>query len=132
MFQAIIGVDETSVETAIKQVFMKNADGRVVQRGEMVEVLTHTHLESLASCAGETLMERGRVTFRDLASTFKLPVDVSARAIVSRIISVGSSEVVWHLGSLSVLSPISISLVTSDGATVIFLHPNRRMQRFQW
>lgn len=77
MLQADAGVDEATIDTAMRQLCNENSAIHRIEFGGVKELLTEAYLDSLALEAGEVATRRGRVTLSELSSTFKLPIDVS-------------------------------------------------------
>lgn len=86
--KAVTGVGEVTIREALGSFWTRGLHGRCVERGETLEVLTNAHLASLACEADATAARLGRVTLKELASTFELPV-----------------EVTWRIGFFSICSP---------------------------
>lgn len=77
--QAAIGVDEAAVKTALRHVCAQDKDVRCVECLDSCEILTGAYISTLAHEAENTARERGRITFAELSSNFRLPIHVSMR-----------------------------------------------------
>lgn len=77
--QAAIGVDESVVKSALRQVYTQDSGARCVERGESYDFFTGAYLNALGHEAEETARKRGRITLKDLSSMFELPIHVSLR-----------------------------------------------------
>eukprot|EP00752_Nemacystus_decipiens_P004452 g4065.t1 len=71
----VIGLDDAKIGEIVRS-FWTEDRGRFVEHDGSFEVLTNAYLASLASEADETAAKLGRVTAKDLAPTFKLPIEV--------------------------------------------------------
>ena len=58
--------------------------GRCIERDGSLEVLTNAHLASLACEADESAAKLGRVTLKDMASAFNLPIEVTWLVVTVR------------------------------------------------
>jgi len=77
--KAVVGVGETTIREALRSFWTNGLYGRCVERGETLEVLTNAYLASLACEANASAARLGRVTLKELASAFELPVEVTSR-----------------------------------------------------
>lgn len=91
--KVVTGVGEVTIREALGSFWTKDMHGRCVERGETLEVMTNAHLASLACEADATAARLGRVTLKELASAFELPVEVTSR-----------------VGLVSMFSPLRIGL----------------------
>lgn len=83
--QADAGVDEATIDTAMRQLCNENSAIHRIEFGGVKELLTEAYLDSLALEAGEVATRRGRVTLSELSSTFKLPIDFMKVVIQTRM-----------------------------------------------
>lgn len=74
--QVATGVCQTTIRAAVRDFWTEQLHGRWFQCEEVLQVFTSACLASLALEAGAAAAERGRVTPKELASIFKLPVEV--------------------------------------------------------
>lgn len=89
--KAVIGLDDAKIGKLIKPMWTKDR-GRFVVNDGAFEVLTNAYLGSLACEADETAAKLGRVTLKRLASTFKLPIEVTR---FGGLCTVGARRT-WH------------------------------------
>eukprot|EP00904_Undaria_pinnatifida_P000303 jgi/Undpi1/10273/HiC_scaffold_28.g12725.m1 len=75
--KAAIGVDEAAVKTALRHVCAQDKGVRCVECLDSCEILTGAYISTLAHEAENTARERGRITFAELSSNFRLPIHVT-------------------------------------------------------
>lgn len=72
-------MEDDAIGAAIRTFWAENLHGRFVHCGETLEIMTNAYLASLALEADKIVTKLGWVTLQGLASTFKLPVEVTLR-----------------------------------------------------